>query len=94
MYPRHVVKGCVNVGTRKCQIILGHRNPWIKESSLTCSIYLAPSKDRIKGIRLSGLEGEGEGQLEVEYNSTWGTVCDDAWTHEDAVVACRQLGFR
>ena len=47
-------------------------------------------------IRLVGsLKGANyEGRLEIYYNNTWGTVCRDAWTKQNALVVCRQLGFR
>ena len=44
-------------------------------------------------IRLSGGVSDTEGRVEICYNATWGTVCDNMWGSTNADVVCRQLGF-
>ena len=44
-------------------------------------------------IRLRNGPTSREGRVEICVDGTWGTVCDDGWSYNDARVVCRQLGF-
>ena len=47
-------------------------------------------------IRLVGGSTQYKGVIEVLYDvdgDVWGTVCNATWSHSDAEVACRSLGY-
>lgn len=44
-------------------------------------------------VRLVGGPTKYEGRLEVYYNRTWGTVCEDELNANISTVVCRTLGL-
>ncbi|XP_025103094.1 galectin-3-binding protein A-like [Pomacea canaliculata] len=53
---------------------------------------LVPSLAQEFRARVVGGTAEA-GRLEIFYNGTWNTVCDDGFGQKEALVACRMLGF-
>ena len=44
-------------------------------------------------LRLVGGPSASEGRVEVCINETWGTICDNSWSTNDANIVCGQLGY-
>lgn len=46
-----------------------------------------------ESLRLVNGPSQHEGRLEICLGGGWGTICDNGFGRNDAIVACRQLGF-
>lgn len=45
-------------------------------------------------IRLVNGSQPNQGRVEIRINGEFGTICDDHFDAEDALVVCRMLGYR
>ena len=47
-------------------------------------------------VRLSNVEVTSDtrsGVVEVHFNGSWGTLCDESFRYQEADVVCKELGF-
>uniref|UniRef100_A0A1X7V0V9 SRCR domain-containing protein n=1 Tax=Amphimedon queenslandica TaxID=400682 RepID=A0A1X7V0V9_AMPQE len=45
-------------------------------------------------VRLVGGNTNNEGNVQICYRNTWGSICDDYWDSNDGNVLCNQLGLQ
>ena len=48
---------------------------------------------RVRNPNTTDVGSQYEGIVEVFHNGAWGTICNTQWTLNDALVACRTVGF-
>uniref|UniRef100_H3CT07 SRCR domain-containing protein n=1 Tax=Tetraodon nigroviridis TaxID=99883 RepID=H3CT07_TETNG len=67
-----------------CKVFL-----YLKKPSRNLCVSLGPDDGT---IRLINGQNACQGRVEIYYQGNWGTVCDDDWVFNNAMVVCQQIG--
>ena len=64
----------------------------LSHASLSLSLSPVLTHPPLK-LRLVNGQSPNQGEIEIFYGGEWGFVCGSSWTHSNAKVACKQLGY-